>query len=176
MIGNARQIINYLWGADDDKQWELKEHKAKRTLTQNAYYWSLLTKLARKSRVSVARMHNILLRDCAPPFVIDGKVAMQPIPDTEKAMEQILESETFHLKPTSGIISGADGNIYRWCIILRGSSTFTTDEMSSLVDSLIEECKQQDIETLPPHELEAMREHEREIERRKQVRSQKDSD
>lgn len=176
MTGTAQQIISYLWEQDRTKQWDLKEHKQKRTLTQNAYYWQLLTHLAKKLHISTNRMHNILLRDCAPPFILDGKVAMQPIPDTEKAMDEILESETFHLKPTSGIIVGQDGLIYRWCIILRGSSTFNTDEMSALVDLLIQECKQQGIETLPPHELEAMRQRAKEIEQKKQVQQQKGTD
>ena len=40
--------------------------------------------------------------------------------------------------------------------MLRGSSTYNTEEMSKLIDGLVSECKEQGIETLPPEELERM--------------------
>lgn len=136
---------------------KVTRHREKRTLTQNAYYWTLLAQLAGKLGISNAHLHNLLLRDVAPPFVIDGKIAMQPIPDTEKAEKEILEAQTFHLKPTSGVIEGKDGNIYRWYIVLRGSSTFNTQEMTILLNDLVEACKDNGIETATPDELERMR-------------------
>ena len=42
MVGNAKAIIEYLFNQDKDKLYEIKEHKAKRTLTQNEYYWVLV--------------------------------------------------------------------------------------------------------------------------------------
>ena len=39
-----------------------------------------------------------------------------------------------------------------------GSSTYTTDEMSRLLDAVIEDCKAQGIETLPPDEIEHLKE------------------
>lgn len=38
-----------------------------------------------------------------------------------------------------------------------GSSTFDTKEMSVFIDGLIEECRQLEIETLPPNEIERMK-------------------
>ena len=133
---------------------KVTQHREKRSLTQNAYYWTLCAKLASKLNITTSRLHNLMLRDSAPPFLIDGKIAMQPIPDTEKAENDILEAETFHLKPTSGIIQGNDGAIYRWYIVLRGSSTFDTVEMTSLLNRMVEECKEHGIETATPEELE----------------------
>ena len=143
----------------EGKQLDIKvtQHREKRTLTQNAYYWTLLSKLSAKLQISNARLHNMLLRDVAPPWVIDGKMCMQPIPNTDKAENAVLEETTFHLKPTSGIIVGNDQDIYRWYVVLRGSSTFDTAEMTALLNRLVEECKTQGIETLPPEELERMR-------------------
>lgn len=143
-------------------------HREKRTMTQNAYYWVMLSKLSAKLRISNARLHNILLRDVAPPFIIDGKVVMQPIPNTDKAENEVLEESTFHLKPTSGVIVGNDNDIYRWYIVLRGSSTFSTVEMTALLNRLIEGCKEWGIETLPPEELERMRKQAEEQERKSQ--------
>ena len=171
MTGTAEKLILFFTGylasgKGTDKLFDVKEHREKRSLSQNAYYWQLLSKLARKLHVSNARVHNMLLRDVAPPFEIGGQVAMQPIPDTDEAEQQVLEAETYHLRPTSGIIETKDGKRCRWYVVLRGSSTFNTEEMSALLDKLIEECNQPGIETLSPAELEMIREHEREHERR----------
>ena len=42
--------------------------------------------------------------------------------------------------------------------MMRGSSTYDTREMSRLIDGLVEECKAQGIETLPPDEFGRMME------------------
>jgi hypothetical protein len=146
-----------LFKPDSDKMYELKitEKRKKRSLDANAYYWVLVGKLAKKLNISSARLHNLLLRDCGLPFLIDGHVSMQPIPDTEAAEEQVLESSTYHLKPTSGVIEGKDG-IYRWYIVLRGSSSYNKEEFSGLLNRLLEECQAQDIETMTPEQLQRM--------------------
>ena len=154
-IGKYLPPLSSLEGKDLDIK--ASQHREKRSLTQNAYYWTLCAKLAAKHNISTTRLHNLMLRDVAPPFIIDGRIAMQPIPDTDKAEEEILETDTFHLKPTSGIIVGNDKNVYRWYIVLRGSSTFDTKEMTTLLDRLIEECKGNGIDTATPEELARMR-------------------
>ena len=169
MTGTAEQIAVWLMrNGKEGKLYDIKEHSEKRSLSQNAYYWKMLSILAKKLRISNARLHNTLLRDCAEPFYIGGKVAMQPIPDTDEAENDVLEAETYHLKPTSGIITGADGGIYRWYIVLRGSSTFCVEEMSNLLNRLLEECRQQGIQTLTQDEIERMRMYELDKERKKE--------
>ena len=157
MIGTAEQVAIWLMRQDTSgKQFEIKEHREKRSLDSNAYYWVLAAKLAKKLHISTARLHNIMLRRCAPPFIIDGRTAMQPIPDTERAENQVLESETFHLKPTDGVLTGNDGMTYRWYVILRGSSTFDSTEMNVLISHMVEECRGQGIEVATPTELAEM--------------------
>lgn len=41
-------------------------------------------------------------------------------------------------------------------ILYAGSSTYNTEQMSRLIDLIVEECKAQGIETRPPEEIEAM--------------------
>lgn len=164
-IGKYLPPLSSLEGKDLDIK--ASQHREKRSLTQNAFYWTLAQKLAAKQRITVSRLHNLLLRDVAPPFIIDGKICMQPIPDTEKAENDILEAEAFHLKPTSGVIQGNDGAVYRWYIVLRGSSTFDTVEMTALLNRMVDECKENGIETATPAELEQMRKYSEELERRK---------
>ena len=46
MIGNAETIIKYLFQQDREKIFEIKEKRKKRSLSQNAYAWELIGKIA----------------------------------------------------------------------------------------------------------------------------------
>lgn len=41
-------------------------------------------------------------------------------------------------------------------IVIRGSHTYDSKEMSRLINGLVQECRQQDIETMTPAEIEEM--------------------
>jgi len=41
-------------------------------------------------------------------------------------------------------------------IVIRGSHTYNSKEMSTLINGLVQECRQQDIETMTPAEIEQM--------------------
>lgn len=134
----------------------VKRHRKKRSLDANAYYWQLLTKLADKLRVSKPYLHNILLRQYGQPEVIDGQMVYLVLPDSDSGAKRADEAETYHIRPTAQVKAGNDGKMYRTYLMLRGSSTYDTAEMSTLIDGLIDECKAQGIETLPPNEIERM--------------------
>lgn len=133
-----------------------KKYREKRSLDANAYYWQLLTKLADLLHASNPRMHNLMLRRYGQPEIINGKMVYLVLPDTQDAEKTADEAETYHIKPTAEVKAGSDGMIYRTYIMLRGSSTYDTKEMSTLIDGLVSECKEFGIETLPPAELERM--------------------
>lgn len=131
--------------------------KKKRSLDANSYYWVLLYKLAAKEKVSSRWLHNDLLRECAVPQLFDGKVVYTFLPDTDEAAKTADESMTYHIKPTSQIRAGKNGNPdFRAYQLLKGSSEFDTAEMARLIDCLIQRCKDSNIETLPPDELDRM--------------------
>jgi hypothetical protein len=71
-------------------------------------------------------------------------------------MKKIDEEEHYHLKPGSQVTAGRDGTNYRTYRLLKGSSEYDTKEMYHLINGLIQECKEQDIETLTPNEMERM--------------------
>ena len=167
MTGNAEQILTFLLGQPDkSKQWDLTEHKEKRRLTQNAYYWALVGKVAQKTRIPSAEIHNRNLRDLGLVERMNGSVIPVYIPDTDEAEQNALLSETFHIKPTSQTKEGKDGT-YRCYVLLRGSSDMNVEEFSALTDLIIQEAQSQGIETLPPNELAHMRELEKQAEQRK---------
>lgn len=167
MTGNAAQIVSFLMTADREKLFDLREHRERRSLTQNSYYWKLLSLTADKLKMSKPELHNRMLRKYGQRQYIGGLLVRIPIPDTDEAEEAALAAETFHITPTSDVKTGKDGRQYRTYLMLRGSSDYDTREMSVLLDGMINEAQQQDIETLTPMELERMRRDEREAEERK---------
>lgn len=169
MTGKAQDIILWLYAQDRDKVWDIKEHKEKRSLDSNSYYWVLVTKLADKLHLSKIRVHNMMLRSYGQIELIDDKACYIVIPDTDAAYESALEADTYHIKPTSQVKEGKDGSMYRTYMLLRGSSTYNTHEMSILLDGLIQEAKQQGIETLPPAELERIRVYELQVEKKQSL-------
>ena len=143
---------------DKDLTIIIKQYRQKRSLDANAYYWQLITKLSPVVRTSAPALHNQMLRRYGQPFILDGKLVYLVIPDTDEAAEKAMEAETFHIKPTSEVKTGADGIRYRTYTMLRGSSTYDTKEMTDLINGLVDECKEAGVETLTPEELERMME------------------
>ena len=155
MQGTSKDLIMFLMDAPKDKTWVLEEYKEKkhRSLTQNAYYWQLLEKMAIKKRIPKSEIHNINLRHLGLTETIE------------------LQAETYHIAPTRQIKVGTDGLTYRFYIMLRGSHDMNATEMSALIELAVQDAKELGIETLAPQELQHMKELEINHERRMENRS-----
>lgn len=167
--GKAKELVFMLAKvADtDDRVFDLVIHREKRSLNQNSYYHVLLGKVADKLRISKTRLHNDMLRHYGQSMMIDGKPVCVMIPDTDESENIAWESDTVHLKPTSAVITGENGIVYRQWKMLRGSSSLDSREMSILLDGLIQEAKQLDIETMTPAQLAEMRMLEEQAEQKR---------
>ena len=143
MIGNTKAIIEYLFNQKRDKLFEIKEHRAKRTLTQNAYYWVLVNELANCLRKSKEEVHFDLLRDYSQVALVILKSNVD-IKGYIRYYE--FERET--------IISNVKFNIYK---VYKGSSEMDKKEFSILLEGLIQEAQQQGIPTLTPNEIAKLR-------------------
>ena len=115
-----------------------------------------INKLAEASGISKNRAHNLMLRRYGKLEEVDGHLIYVVVPDDDEGENKALEAETYHIKPTGEVKVASDGTPFRTYIMLRGSSTYDTDEMSKLIDGLVSECQEMGIETLPPQELERM--------------------
>lgn len=154
-----RDDIGVEWDAlrkNERLAFSVKEYKKKRSLDANAYYWLLVTKLAKVLNLSKPHLHNLLLRRYGQPEIIDGQMVFLVLPDSESGTQKANEAETYHIRPTSQVKTGVDGKMYRTYVMLRGSSTYNTAEMSELIEGLVSECREQGIETLPEEELKRM--------------------
>lgn len=159
--GTAQDLVLFLMNQDKGKLFDLTEHKEKRSLNSNSYYWALVGKVAQKTHISSNVIHNQNLRDLGLIWRINDEVIPVYLPDTENAEKEALNATTYHIKPTSQVKEGKDGKMFRCYVMLRGSSTFNVEEMSALLDLMIQEAKAQGIETMTPSELAHMRELER---------------
>lgn len=155
-----------------DSIWDLTEHKERRSKSQNSYYWELVGKVATKSikfGAGASEIHNRNLRELGLREYVNGQPVCVFIPDTEEAEKEALNAESYHIKPTSQTRIGKDGKVFRCYVMLRGSHTFNTSEMSALVDLIVQEAESVGIETLTPAELERIRQYEREAEKNKKM-------
>lgn len=137
------------------------QYRKKRSLDANAYYWTLLTKLADVIGLSNPEAHNMMLRGYGQSEIFDGKAVYVTIPDTEEAEKKVNNATDYHLAPTSQVRLGNDGVMYRTYRLLRGSRTYDTKEMSRLIDGLITCCKEAGIpetEIASPNEKEILKE------------------
>ena len=137
------------------------KYKKKRSLDANAYYWVLVSKLAKRVEVSNEEIHNLVLSRYGFPEIVDGHLMRILIPDTEEAEKKVNCSDVYHLRPTSQVHLMGDGVTYRTYCIMRGSSTYNTEEMARIITGLISECrdaKMPDAEIMTPDEKRILKE------------------
>ena len=123
---------------------KIKQHREKRSLDANAYYWCLLTKLAKVHGWTNAETHNRLLRRYGQIERVDGELIAVYLPDTDKTETEILSKIEYHLMPLPKTIV-TKGETKRVYIMLRGSSTYNTEEMARLIQGLIQDCRDSEI-------------------------------
>ena len=143
MIGNAENIIKWLFQQDREKVFEVKEYRQKRSLTANAYYWVLVNEMANRLRKSNDEVHLQMLKDYGQSRVM-SVLADVPIDRYIKYFEQV----------GTGEVNGKVFNHYR---VFMGSSEMDSREMAILIDGTVQEAQQLGIVTLTPDEIANLR-------------------
>lgn len=154
MTGTAQQIVVWLMRqGNDNRLYDVKEHKDRRSLDSNAYFHVLCDKLRQKLGVSMAYCKNHLVADYGQIEYIDDE---QVIYKTNCPEERMMELETPHTKCVK--ITEEDGKRLYFYRVYRGTRTYNTAEMAQLIEGTVRECEAQDIETATPAELAHMAE------------------
>lgn len=143
MIGKAEELVQWLWNQDREKVFEIKEHKEKRSLTANAYAWSLIGKLADVMRISKDECYLMMLKSYGQSEMV-SVISEIDVTGYFKYYEPVAETK----------LQGKNFTHYR---VFKGSSEYDTREMSILIDGIVQEAKEHDIETLPPAEVERLK-------------------
>ena len=124
---------------------EIKKYRPKRSLDANAYFWVLLDKLCSKINEDKATLYryyiSILGGNCETVCVQNKAVSTLCKGWEHNGMGW--QTETFPSK-----IEGCTN-----VILYYGSSEYDTAQMSRLINLLVQDCKEQGIETMSPDEL-----------------------
>lgn len=127
---------------------EAKKHRNKRSLDANAYCWVLCEKLAIKMDITKEEVYK-------QEIMMVGKSVIVPIKN-----EEVEYFKSAWKNKGLGYICESLGNSkiagYENLRLYYGSSSYNTKDMSRLIDSIVEDCKLQGIETLPPEEIQSL--------------------
>lgn len=144
MRGTIFECIAWLTSQDPERQYEVTEAKRrKRSLTQNAYYWVMLNKLAAKLRMPDSEVHRNMLRDYG-------------VCDVFSVLEEIPVDGYFRYYDVIGH-GWANGRRFKHVKVYKGSSHMDSREFSRLIDGMREECVLQGIDVATPQEIARMR-------------------
>lgn len=133
-----------------DKDLRLKAVKwtEKRSLNANAYFHLLAGKIADATGQSHTEVHNQLIADYGQLEIIDNH--LMPVIFRDDINWRKLE--TLHVRPTANKKVLEDGNVYTVYLVMRGSHTYDSKEMSILLNGTISDAQEQGIETITPDE------------------------
>nr|DAY99902.1 MAG TPA: NinB protein [Caudoviricetes sp.] len=95
-----------------------------------------------------------MLREYGQFERVEGQLIAVPLPDTDQTEKEVLNKMEYHLalSPKITVMKGQTKRVY---LLLRGSSTYNTEEMARLISGLIEDCRDSgipDSEIMTPFE------------------------
>lgn len=139
MVGTVKELIPEMLKLDESKEYEVKEHKHKRSLNANAYYWVLVNKIADALNQSKEFIHLCMLKQYGQRYVVCVPYDT-PIENLVKYYEQ------------DGVRKQGD-RLFKTYNVYLPSSEMNTYEMSKLIDGTVEEAQSMGIETMTPDEI-----------------------
>ena len=139
---------------------EVKPHKEKRSLDANGYYWALVSQIAKALRaagdpVTNEEVHKAMIQHYGMIDIDEQGVAKWLlVEDGKEPPEGVYLMETGHVVD----VPGKDGKKVRCRVYvrMRGTHTYNTQEMTALLNGVIEDAKLLGIDTLTPAERERM--------------------
>lgn len=142
MIGNAEELVRWLFSQDREKVFEIREYKEKRSNNANRLMWECLGDLAVAMKTKKWDVYLLMLKRygkftyiCVKPSVVDA------VKKQWRECEEIGEIE----------INGQKA-IQLLCYF--GSSTMNTKEFSTLLDGIISEMKECELPTPMDRDIE----------------------
>ncbi len=152
---SQKQIVSFVLSADFSEEYdalqgktldiEVKVHRERRSRDANAYMWVLCEKIAQKQGISKVDVYRENVRHMG---------VYEPLPVKETAVDRFAEEwgkrglGWFCEKTDKSKIPG-----YVLVFAYYGSSTYNTQEMSRLIDNLVQDCTALGIPTDPREEL-----------------------
>jgi len=123
----------------------IKEWRAKRSLTQNAYMWCLINHLAEKLGDTAENIYKTFIRD----YGVREYIAIQ-----DKAVDDfIIRWNKKGLGWFTEFLRKSKVENTSTLVVYYGSSSYDSKEMSRVVDAVIQECEENEIPTLTRDEF-----------------------
>lgn len=144
------EVASYIDSLSDDKSYKLvlSEIRQKRSLNANAYAWVLMDKLAEKTHVPKTEIYKSYIKEIGGNSEIVC-VMNEALDDLRNGWEHNGLGWLTDTLPSK--IPGCTN-----VVLYFGSSIYDTKQMSRLIDMIIQDCRENDIEYLPPDELAKM--------------------
>lgn len=144
IIGRKTDILCFLiQSRDEETKYELSEHKDKRSLNANAYFHVLVNKLADVLNKSNQEMKiELNLKYGTLARTEDGKIMGCMIP-------KYVDIKTFYEYAECY----KEDDKYGYYMFYKRTSELNSKEFARLLEGTVQECKQQDIETLDEIEI-----------------------
>jgi len=137
MTGKATEIIKYLADQNQEKEWELKEHKEKRSLDANGLLWACLQEIAVALRSDKWSIYLQMLKRYGKfSYVIVRENAVEAMKKQWRELEEVGEIDIHGEKAVQ-------------LLCYYGSSTYNKKEFSVLLDGVISEMREMGL-TPPP--------------------------
>lgn len=152
--GEKTRVKAALEEAGDLLTVSVSKYRAHRSLDANSYLWVLCQKLAEE--ISLSGKTKITKDDVYRKYItevgqfVDIPIKTEAVEDYKRHWES--KGDGWILK----VLSDSKIKGYKKVRTYFGSSSYDTREMSVLINSIVEDCKEQGIETMPPDELESM--------------------
>lgn len=145
---NEQSAINEVDKIKDCEKLAIKavKHRGRRSLDANAYAWVLMQKIAEATDTDKWSVYLRCLQDYSRAF---SHVIVKP-----EAVDRMKELYRTCIDLGEITVNGRSGHQLQ---VYYGSSCFDTKEMSVFIDGIVRECKDLNIETLTPIELERMK-------------------
>lgn len=127
-------------------QAELKEDRNKRSNDANSYFWVLCGKLANTMGLPKDDIYRSLIKEVGNNFEI--------LPIKNEAVDKWISNWCSKgVGWVCDILGESKLEGYTNVVTYYGSSTYDTRQMSTLINLIVQECKEQGIETMTPQEL-----------------------
>lgn len=132
---------------DADIEADIKKFREKRSLSQNAYAWTLITKIAQSVNPPMNKEEVYI--EMLKRYGQGGIISVQK----DKA-DDVIRAFDYYIPKGEGQINGKE---FLHLMVYVGSSQYDTKEMATFISGIVEEAKDLGIETLTPDEIERLR-------------------
>lgn len=145
----VKNFVNELPAMKDILSVEVKEFRKNRSLNANNYFWKMCGELAEVLNLNPVEVYR--------NYIVDMGVCKQ-IEINEKAVPTLIHSWGLHgIGWIAEKVDRGQHEGFELVNLYYGSSVFNTKQMSRLIDAVVQDCKEQGIETMSPAELESLK-------------------